>query len=725
MANPNTQISGAIGTAQQFMPNAPQTYQQNLANVAPMGNPMARSTASEDTLATGLKQLGIAWREYTNDEEDRQEKIAKAVAPQIYTSMTDVDKQGLTARQILSTSGKFNLQDNEYAVATIDRMRGTEMGKRIESDWQIYDDQHKMQPDLPRQFDTFDEFYEERLKDYMMREKIENHYAFQSGLEEQHIATKMAVYDTFTKRRENQLKLERVNGITAMVGDWSRNNPNISTEAGIEDIKTFVGHIRETMTSDSSLEYKLLSNLAESVAKTGNASLVEAMGELEYSDGQSIKDVIDLSEYKDGANAEAIKIRNDRYIDLHKELLGAKTQEDLDAKYNEWKENSPEDYRMMAPLYEHTLANIKTEQARQQKLALMQQQRELETSNARAVAIPMLESMLAGKATFNGYEFPRTESDLKNMGIDVDTFTTIVRQVIENNIRAGNYDGLQYALANPLVGKSYRNIMNDQLETALGSMNQSGNIPEAVGIGLSLYRARPTMINQIMDPQLAGHIQTLATLQDTMGDEQGTIIFAQGMQNLRDPENNQRITKEISGIEIGAGNTLSIRTGSWDNVYINEDSEAFVSSIIRGQAKVFVATGMYNAQQAITKATNNTINSFINYDGVLLPRAEILEATGVSDEKFACEGIRYALDEIKSRHGYTYARVTYDHDQNLIYVQNIATGERDAYYPWDIGNRARTYLNETTAEERAIAEGRADTNKSIDPSAYHGYSGFY
>ena len=54
--------------------------------------------------------------------------------------MTEAQKEGLTTRQILATSGKFNLQDNEYAVATIDRMRGTEMGKRIESDWQIYDD---------------------------------------------------------------------------------------------------------------------------------------------------------------------------------------------------------------------------------------------------------------------------------------------------------------------------------------------------------------------------------------------------------------------------------------------------------------------------------------------------------------------------------------------------------------------------------------------------------
>ena len=348
MANERTQVSGSIGTAQQFMPNAPQTYQQNLSNVASVGAPMARFTNASDMLATGLSQLGVAWRQYTHDEEERKEKIAKAVAPQLYSSLTEEQKEGLTTRQLLATSGKFNLQDNEYAVATIDRMRGTEMGKRIESDWQIYDDQHRQQPDLPRQFNTFDEFYEARLKDYMAEENIENQYAFQSGLEEQHIATKMAVYDTFTKRKENQLKLERINGITAMVGDFARNNPNISVEEGTPYLQAILTNIRETATSDSNLEYKLLGNVADAISKTGNADLVSAFGDMEYDDRNRVKDMIDLSEYKNGANAEAVKIRNDRFVALSKDIEKIKTLEGLDEYYEQKKEENPEDYRLIA-----------------------------------------------------------------------------------------------------------------------------------------------------------------------------------------------------------------------------------------------------------------------------------------------------------------------------------------------------------------------------------------
>lgn len=723
MANNNTQVSGSIGTALQFMPNAPQTYQQNLSNVASAGSPMARFTNDADLLATGLSQLGVAWKQYTNDEEERKEKIAKAVAPQLYTSMTEDQKEGLTTRQILATSGKFNLQDNEYAVATIDRMRGTEMGKRIESDWQIYDDQHQQQPDLPRQFNTFDEFYEARLKDYMSEENIENQYAFQGGLEEQHMATKMAVFDTFTKRKETQLKLERVNGITAMVGDFARNNPDITVEDGTPYLESFITNIRETATSDSNLEYKLLGNVAEAISKTGNAGLVEAFGDLEYDDRNRVKDMIDLSEYKDSANTEATKIRNDRFVALNKEIEGAKSVEALDAIYERLKEESPEDYRMVAPMYNHAVANIKTEIARQQKLALMKQKAELARSNAMATLSPMFDAMLNGKASWNGMEFPRSEADLKDMGIDPDAFISGAREMLRQRLVSQQYDGLQYVLANPLIGNAMRTSMKDQMDVALASMDQSGNMPEIVGIALSLYRARPNMIHQLLDPKWAGRIQALGSLQDSMGETQGTQIFAMGMQALRDPDTAEKVKKDIDTIPMGSSETLNIRTGEWSAFSIPESTPSGLLGAIRDQAEILKATGRFTADQAMEKAKSNLVHSYINYDGVLLPRS-IINNIGVSSESFASEGLRHILDELKSNMG-AGSWVSYDPDTDYVYVRQAGSMEGKAYSVKDLGWRAWQYLDETTADERALAEGRKTNNNSVDASEYHGYSGFY
>lgn len=706
MANERTQVSGSIGTAQQFMPNAPQTYQQNLSNVASVGAPMARFTNASEMLATGLSQLGLAWRQYTHDEEERKEKIAKAVAPQLFSSLTEEQKEGLTTRQLLAMSGKFNLQDNEYAVATIDRMRGTEMGKRIESDWQIYDDQHKQQPDLPRQFNTFDEFYEARLKDYMAEENIENHYAFQNGLEEQHIATKMAVFDTFTKRKETQLKLERINGITAMVGDFARNNPNISVEEGEPYLKAILTNIRETATSDSNLEYKLLGNVADAISKTGNADLVSAFGELEYDDRNRVKDMIDLSEYKNGANAEAVKIRNDRFVALSKDIEKIKTLEGLDEYYEQKKEENPEDYRLIAPLYSHAQANIKTEIARQQKLALMKQKAEVARSNANAVLQPMFDAMLQGKASWNGMEFPRTEGDLKNMGIDVDMFIGGARELLRQRMVSQQYDGLQYVLANPLIGGAMRTSMKEQLEIGLASMDQSGNLPEVVGLAVAMYRARPNMIHQLMEPKWAGRIQALGSLQDSMGEQQGTQIFAMGMQALRDPSTADKVKTEINKIPMGRSEALNLRSGTWGAFTIPESTPDGLLGAIRDQAEILNATGKFNANEAMDKAKSNLIHSYVNYDGVLLPRS-IIDNAGVSSEAYASEGVRHVLDGLKSEAG-SGSWISYDPDQDVIYVRQAGSMVGKAYSPQDIGYRAFTYLSDTTAEERA-SEGTSNT----------------
>lgn len=706
MANERTQVSGSIGTAQQFMPNAPQVYQQNLSNVASVGAPMARFTNASDMLATGLSQLGVAWRQYTHDEEERKEKIAKAVAPQLYSSLTEEQKEGLTTRQLLATSGKFNLQDNEYAVATIDRMRGTEMGKRIESDWQIYDDQHKQQPDLPRQFNTFDEFYEARLKDYMAEENIENQYAFQNGLEEQHIATKMAVYDTFTKRKENQLKLERINGITAMVGDFARNNPNISVEEGEPYLQAILTNIRETATSDSNLEYKLLGNVADAISKTGNADLVSAFGELEYDERNRVKDMIDLSEYKNGANAEAVKIRNDRFVALSKDIEKIKTLEGLDEYYEQKKGESPEDYRLIAPLYSHAQANIKTEIARQQKLALMKQKAEVARSNANAVLQPMFDAMLQGKASWNGMEFPRTEGDLKNMGIDVDMFIGGARELLRQRMVSQQYDGLQYVLANPLIGGAMRTSMKEQLEVGLASMDQSGNLPEVVGLAVAMYRARPNMIHQLMEPKWAGRIQALGSLQDSMGEQQGTQIFAMGMQALRDPSTADKVKTEINKVPMGRSEALNLRSGTWGAFSIPDSTPDGLLGAIRDQAEILNATGRFTPNEAMEKAKSNLVHSYVNYDGVLLPRS-IVDSTGVSSEAFASEGLRHVLDSLKSEAG-SGSWVSYDPDQDVIYVRQAGSVVGKAYSPQDIGYRAFTYLSDTTAEERA-SEGTSNT----------------
>lgn len=342
----------------------------------------------------------------------------------------------------------------------------------------------------------------------------------------------------------------------------------------------------------------------------------------------------------------------------------------------------------------------------------MKQKTELARSNAMATLQPMFDAMLAGKASWNGMEFPRSEADLKDMGIDPDMFIGGAREMLRQRLLSGQYDGLQYVLANPLIGNAMRTSMKDQMDVALASMDQSGNMPEIVGIALSLYRARPNMIHQLLDAKWAGRIQALGSLQDTMGQQEGTQIFAMGMQALRDPDTAEKVKKDIDAIPMGRSEALNIRTGNWSSFSIPDSTPDGLVGAIRDQAEILKATGRFTADQAMEKAKSNLVHSYINYDGVLLPRS-IVDNTGVSSEAFASEGIRHVLDELKEKQG-AGSWISYDPDQDVVYVRQAGSMEGLAYYPQDIGYRAYQYLSTTTADERAQEDGTYQYNKALE-----------
>ena len=257
-----------------------------------------------------------------------------------------------------------------------------------------------------------------------------------------------------------------------------------------------------------------------------------------------------------------------------------------------------------------------------------------------------------------------------------------------------------------------RTSMKDQMDVALASMDQSGNMPEIVGIALSLYRARPNMIHQLLDPKWAGRIQALGSLQDSMGQDEGTKIFAMGMQALRDPDTADKVKTAINAIPMGRSEALNIRTGTWSTFTIPESAPTGLLGAIRDQAEILKATGRFTADEAMEKAKSNLVHSFVNYDGVLLPRS-ILNTTGVESEAFASEGVRHVLDELKEKQG-TGSWVSYDPDQDVIYIRKVGSMEGLAYYPWDIGYRAYQHLSDTTADERAQEEGTYQYNKALE-----------
>lgn len=700
-------VSGAFGTAQQFMPHSPNVYQSQLRGVQQVGSPMKRFNNTGDLLETGLSQLGVAWQRFSNDEEERAYTLAKETAPQVFLNMTEEQKHQLTTRQLLSASGKFELQDNDYAVAIIDRLKGSEVAKNIETDWEIYKEGRRTKPTLDEEFKNFDEFYEAKIGEYIANETVDNQWAFNNGLAETRSSTKMSVHQEFRQKTEERLKLERVNGMLSKFGAWSRDNMNASEE----DIKTgiagLVAELRATAGSDSDLEYKLLQGAVEAVAKTGQTKAIEAMADIEYFDGKKIGETVDLSAYKDLANVTATKIQNERYNTYNTELSKIDTEAGTNQFFEKLQKESPEDYRMLIGQKEQKIAEIQRKEEQRLRDLKRQQQQSGAVNNGMLMANAVYNALIRGDATVNGMNLPMSDSDVKAMGGDPNSFLSSMNQLLVSQLASGNYKGIEYILSNSYVGGYMKKQMGDQLGIGLDGMTESTTeLPQTVQYTVNVYKASPHLVNQLVPKEYVGKIQALGSLIDTMGDTQGIQIFGKGMQVLRDPTTAKVVKTEVNDVNFGQVGMLDVSSGEWSNFTIDPIRDGELTTVIDEQAYILRATGQFTAQQAKDKATANIMHSYVRLNGVNLPRS-IIGAVNVSSESYACEGLNRVFEDLLEQHG-AGATMSYDDVNGYVYIREMGkVAGGDAYSIQDLGYRAYTYLQDTTAEERKA--GRAQS----------------
>ena len=693
-------VSGAFGTAQQFMPNSPNVYQQQLRGVQQVGSPMKRFNNTGDLLETGLSQLGVAWQRFSNDEEERAYTLAKETSPQVFLNMTEEQKHQLTTRQLLSASGKFELQDNDYSVAIIDRLKGSEVAKNIETDWEIYKEGRRTNHKLAEEFKNFDEFYEAKLGEYMADEAIDNQWAFNNGLAETRSSTKLSVHQEFRQKTEERLKQERFYGMLSKFGAWSRNNMNASEEDLKTGIAGLVAELRATASSDSDLEYKLLQGAVEAVAKTGQTKAIEAMADTEYFDGKKIGEMIDLSAYKDLANVTATKIQNERYNTYNTELSKIETEAGTNQFFEKLQKESPEDYRMMIGQKEQKIAEIQRKEEQRLRDLKRQQQQSGAVNNGMLMANAVYNALVRGDATVNGMNLPMSDSDIKAMGGDPNSFLSSMNQLLVSQLASGNYKGIEYILNNSYVGGYMKKQMGDQLGIGLDGMTESTTtLPQTVQYTVNVYKASPHLVNQLVPKEYVGKIQALGSLMDTMGDTQGIQIFGKGMQVLRDPTTATVVETEVNDVNFGQVGMLDVSSGEWSNFNIDPIRDGELTTVIDEQAYILRATGQFTAQQAKDKATANIMHSYVRFKGVNLPRS-IIGAVNVSSESYACEGLNLVFEDLLEQHG-AGATMSYDDVNGYVYIRKMGkVAGGDAYSIQDLGYRAYTYLQDTTEEER-------------------------
>ena len=217
-----------------------QVYQKRLQQTQ-----VASPTSSGSVLAQAFGLLGNTLNASFIDQDKRNEKVGIATAERIVAGQTDEDLHKLSAIEMIgnNTEGK-QIQDNPYAVATIEKMRGSyiaSQGFDEYNTWRARQPPVKTASEEISRYNTFMQKYKDEMKD-----TTTNPVAFNKGWNDKNLPNQMNVAGQ--QRNEAELEYRAIQkGTTASaIGDLVRRSDQMGDDAFKDELTNIFNHTRIT-----------------------------------------------------------------------------------------------------------------------------------------------------------------------------------------------------------------------------------------------------------------------------------------------------------------------------------------------------------------------------------------------------------------------------------------------------------------------------------------------
>lgn len=299
-----SETSNAVGTARQFTPQPASTYQRQLTT--PNGGmgfiKAARSTLGED-LANALGVVGDGLDTLRVEQDKRQKEIAEKIAPILYGRENHDTRLLMNGIAMVNKSGIGDLQDNPYALAVIDRLKGQEISAEIHKRYKAYTSQERLKGTLQEEIKSYDEFFEEHVQEFLDNTSVNNRYALDTGLYESRVVNTSKVAEEFVGEKAEEMSITRAESLFSYVDDRTRNKWAWSKE-DIEDFSTQVGNIlTTTQERNPQRNQQIISTILKRVAQnTGSPELIESLKNATIYGDQRLGNLVDVEQYKELAD---------------------------------------------------------------------------------------------------------------------------------------------------------------------------------------------------------------------------------------------------------------------------------------------------------------------------------------------------------------------------------------------------------------------------------------
>lgn len=404
-----TNTSDALGTQRQFTPRPIDTYIKRLTGIENPREVMYEQDNRGEQLAKALSTLGDALYAEDIEQEKRQKLVADSLAPIWYSNaeFTKEERKRLTSAQLVALSSpEYGLQDNPFAIAVIDRLKGEERANDLCADFQELMKNSEHPKTLGEQLELYEAFRRENFdKD---KEYITNSVAFQDGWNIQTLQNAMKVATQWRDREEARLENERFTGTMNAVHEML--SPKTFKGEELESkIKSVVSRVVNTFTADDTKNRGLITEVASTVIQYQGLDGLLSMFGHELPNGKTVGDMLDKRVLISQALDRDIKYSSAKAQELAEKMNSCTSKEELNELGDSYEDT---DHLMYQQLYPQALTNIERAKREREKAAAKALLKTQQGGSAYHTLSQVFNMVADGVDRLaNGNPLPRTKSE--------------------------------------------------------------------------------------------------------------------------------------------------------------------------------------------------------------------------------------------------------------------------------------------------------------------------
>lgn len=636
-----TNTSNAVGTARQFTPQPQSTYQRQLLTPRLGNNIRERDVQSAGMqLAQSLGVLQNAIEQYRIDYDTRQKDIAQKVVPILYGKEDHDTRLTIDSVALLNKAGIGGLQDNPYALALIDQLRGQEVAAEIHKRYDAYASQERLKGTLEDEIKSYDDFYNEHVHEYLSNINVNNKYAMDNGLYESRVVNTGKVASKFITEKEEEMSINRSEAISSFVSENTRNRWKWTED----EENTFISQVGNLLTTtqerDPTKNYQILDNMMKTIAtNTGNYGLLSKLKDAVVYGNQKLGDFIDIEKYKDLANESNKAHWMQRTRDVYDKVSTAKDKRSLYEIVDGF--DDPEDRQIASGFVGGQLSSIKAEE---------RQKRAIELATARAqtkAAVGSINLKAQLSAIMNGQTqdamgngVVTSASQLKALGIDENDMILAIDSTIANlNFDDPNAMAQLMRLSyHPAYKGAFSKVLQYDATAGLNSLTvENQQLTPSLQRCVDLYLRSPSLFNDMVsDASLQAGVMCIAT--------EGVSTYLQVKDVLGDKSRLQQIDADMKDVVqdgVSGMSLPSLADGKTPDgfSYTEPNSMAF-NDTYRNYARIYRAEGL-SPEEAVRQTGYRLNSEYFAFNGCPIPKSvtKLCDIGGTSDD--ACRSAFY------------------------------------------------------------------------------------